>query len=52
VSTLRGWNKLRFEATEEPTASSEGERYSVTPTLGVYRAQISPHGDLVVMRSQ
>ena len=48
VSSLRGWGRLRFEVTEEPTATSEGERYSVTPTLGVYRAQIGPNGDVVV----
>lgn len=52
VSALRGWGRLRFEVTEEPTATSEGERYSVTPVLGVYRAQISPHGDLVVSESR
>src|SRR3954469_9626119 len=28
ASALRGWNQLRFEITEEATASSEGSRYS------------------------
>src|SRR5690349_7592565 len=31
ASALRGWNHLRFEITEEATASSEGSRYSYTP---------------------
>jgi len=48
VSRLRGWDRLRFEATEEATARTEGERYSVTPTLGVYRAAIGTHGDIQI----
>ena len=28
ASALRGWEQLRFEVSEEPTASSEGARYS------------------------
>ncbi len=48
VSALRGWNKLRFEATEEPTPGTEGERYSFTPELGVFRATTGPHGDILV----
>ena len=48
VSTLHGWGRLRFEATEEATARTEGERFSVTPSLGVYRAVIGVHGDIQV----
>jgi hypothetical protein len=48
VSTLSGWGRLRFEVTEEATARSEGERFSVTPSLGVFRGVIGVHGDIQV----
>lgn len=48
VSALHSWGKLRFEATEEPTARTEGERYSVTPSLGIFRAVVGVHGDVQV----
>ncbi|WP_148616037.1 DUF3145 domain-containing protein [Nocardioides rubriscoriae] len=48
TSALRGWNHLRFEVTEEPTASTEGARYSFTPDLGVFHAVIGLHGDLMI----
>ncbi|RCK69416.1 DUF3145 domain-containing protein [Desertihabitans brevis] len=48
ASALRGWERLRFEVTEEPTASSEGERYSCTPTLGVFHAITGLHGDIMI----
>ena len=48
VSALRGWDRLRFEVTEDPTTRTEGERYSVTPALGVHRAVIGVHGDVQV----
>src|ERR687898_3376718 len=38
ASALRGWERLRFEVTEEPTATSEGARYSYTPDLGIFHA--------------
>ena len=48
TSALRGWQHLRFEVTEEPTASSEGCRYSFTPSLGVFHAVTGLHGDILV----
>ena len=48
ASALRGWNHLRFEITEEPTASTEGARYSYTPDLGVLHAVTGVHGDLMI----
>src|SRR5919112_3432263 len=48
ASALRGWNHLRFEITEEPTASSEGARYSYTPELGVFHAVTGIHGDIMI----
>ena len=48
TSALRGWNHLRFEVTEEPTATTEGARYSYTPDLGVYHAVTGLHGDIMI----
>jgi hypothetical protein len=48
ASALRGWNHLRFEATEEPTTSTEGSRYSYTPELGVFHAVTGIHGDIMI----
>lgn len=48
ASALRGWNHLRFEITEEPTAATEGARYSFTPDLGVFHAVIGLHGDIMI----
>jgi len=48
ASALRGWNQLRFEITEEPTAGTEGARYSYTPELGVFHAVTGLHGDIMI----
>jgi hypothetical protein len=48
ASALRGWNHLRFEVTEEPTASTEGARFSCTPDLGVFHAVTGLHGDIMI----
>jgi hypothetical protein len=48
ASALRDWVQLSFEVTEEPSAGAEGERWSSTPTLGLYHATTGVHGDIVV----
>jgi Protein of unknown function (DUF3145) len=48
TSALRGWDRLLFEATEEPTLGSEGMRYSSTPELGVFAAITGLHGDIMI----
>lgn len=48
TSALKGWQKLRFEVTEEATLLSESERYSYTPSLGVFHAITGIHGDIMV----
>ena len=48
ASVLKGWQKVRFEATEEATTTSEAVRYSYTPTLGVFAAVTGLHGDIQV----
>ena len=48
ASALRGWQRLRFEVTEEARSGSEAERYSYTPSLGVFHAITGLHGDIMV----
>ncbi len=48
ASSLRGWEQLRFEVTEEPTSTTEGCRYSYTPTLGLQHAMVGLHGDILI----
>lgn len=48
ASALRDWMHLRFEVTEEPSSGTEGERWSSTPSLGLFHATTGVHGDLVV----
>ena len=48
ASALRGWNHLRFEVTEDPTATTEGQRFSYTPDLGVFHAMTGVHGDIMI----
>jgi hypothetical protein len=48
ASALRGWRQLRFEVTEEPSPGNEGERFSYTPSLGVFHAVMGVHGDVMI----
>jgi hypothetical protein len=48
ASALRDWAHLRFEVTEEPSGSAEGERYSSTPALGLFHATTGVHGDILI----
>jgi hypothetical protein len=48
ASALAGWNRLRFEVTEEPSQGCDGVRYSYTPNLGIFTAIIGANGDLLI----
>lgn len=48
ASALKGWQRLRFEVTEEPTSMNEGIRYSYTPALGIFQATTGLHGDILI----
>lgn len=48
ASALNGWQKLRFEVTEEATPGCDGVRYSYTPTLGIFTAVTSAAGEVMV----
>ena len=52
TSALRGWAKLRFEVTEEPSPGVDGERFCHTPSLGLWRGRTSANGDIVVGEDQ
>ena len=41
ASTLRGWDNLRYEVTEEPSAGADGSRWSHTPALGIHHTWTS-----------
>lgn len=48
ASAMKRWERVRFEVTEEATGSSEGERYSFTPSLGVFHATMGRNGDIQI----
>ena len=48
TSALRNFTGMRYEVTEDPSPGREGERFSVTPSLGTFRAAIGVHGDVQV----
>ena len=48
ASALKGWQRLRFEVTEEATSGTEAERYSYTPDLGIFHAITGIHGDIMI----
>jgi hypothetical protein len=48
MSALKAMPDLVGEVTEEPSIGREGERYALTPTLGLHRAIVGVHGDILV----
>jgi hypothetical protein len=48
TSALAGWNRLRFEVSEEASPGCDGVRYSYTPDLGIFSAVTSANGDVLV----
>lgn len=48
TSALRQFKTVRYEVVEEPSKGSEGERFAVTPALGVFRATMGAHGDIMI----
>ena len=48
TSALAGWNRLRFEVTEEASPGCDAVRYSYTPNLGTFSATTSANGDILV----
>jgi Protein of unknown function (DUF3145) len=48
TSALAGWNRLRFEVTEEASPGCDAMRYSYTPNLGLFSTSTSANGDIMV----
>lgn len=48
ASALNKWQHLRFEVTEDFCATSEGHRWSYTPSLGIFYAATGIHGDIMI----
>lgn len=48
ASALRGWEHLRYEVTEEPSAGTDGGRWAHTPSLGIFHSQMDTVGNVVV----
>lgn len=48
ASSLLAFKQVRYEVTEDASAGHEGERFAATPTLGLFRATIGQHGDVLV----
>jgi uncharacterized protein DUF3145 len=48
TSALAGWNRLRFEVTEEASPGCDALRFSYTPSLGVFSAVTMANGDILV----
>src|ERR1700743_1713574 len=48
TSALAGWNRLRFEVTEDASEGCDAVRYCYTPDLGNFSAVTSAHVDTLV----
>jgi hypothetical protein len=48
ASALAGWNRLRFEVTEDSSPGCDGVRHCYTPGLGTFTAVTAANGDIVV----
>lgn len=48
TSALRGWDRIRFEVTEDAGSGGEGHRWSFTPALGIFHAATTLSGDITV----
>jgi hypothetical protein len=52
AAAVRDWPLVRCEVTEEPSAGCDGERYAMTPDLGVFRSAMSGNGDVLVQEDR
>lgn len=52
ASGLRTIPHIRFEVTEMSNTSDFNQRICFTPTLGIFRADINVHGDIVINEQQ
>ena len=48
TSVLRNCQRVRFEVTEDSSATDQGHRYAFTPELGIFHAAIDAHGEIQI----
>ena len=48
TSSLMGWQRIRFEITEDASPGVDGTRHAYTPSLGPFTAMIGANGDILV----
>ena len=48
ASALAGWNRLRFEVTEDSSTGCDGVRHCYTPGLGLFSAVTGANGDIMI----
>ena len=52
ASALAGWNRLRFEITEDSSPGCDGVRHCYTPDLGLFTAATGANGDIMVSENR
>jgi hypothetical protein len=52
ASALGGWNRLRFEVTEDSSPGCDGVRHCYTPDLGLFTAATGANGDIMVSENR
>lgn len=52
AAALKNCLQVRFEVTEDPCIASDGQRYSFTPSLGIFHAAINRNGDIMVCENR
>jgi hypothetical protein len=52
ANSLRKWQMLRYEVTEDATPGADGERICYVPGRGFWRAAVSANGDVVLSEDQ
>ena len=48
ASAMLAFSNIRHEVTEDPSPGRSGERFAATPALGLFRADIGVHGDVML----
>ncbi|MEV6981189.1 DUF3145 domain-containing protein [Sphaerisporangium sp. NPDC051017] len=48
TSSLMGWQRIRFEITEDASPGVDGSRNAYTPALGAFTAVVGVSGDIMI----
>jgi hypothetical protein len=47
-----GWQRIRFEITEDASPGVDGSRHAYTPTLGAFTAVVGANGDILIAENR